>query len=284
MIPMSRVDLHVHSSASDGSLSPRELVKHAKEAGLEAIALTDHDTTSGLKEAAEAGKELGVDVIPGIEISIEMKGGTFHLLGFGIKENEELCTTLAKILKGRFSRNELILEKLGELGMPITKEELDAAVPGETPARPHIARIMVEKGYVKSFQDAFDHYLKKGAPAYIERYRMDDRQGIRLIRNAGGIPVMAHPFSTKLENGAFEEYIKTLIGYGLVGIEAYYTKHSKEQQDFYLEVAQKYGLLVTGGSDFHGISKPKISIGEGYGDMEIPYELYVGLKEAMKAE
>jgi len=279
---MSRIDLHVHSNASDGSLTPTELVRHARQVGLEAIALTDHDTTAGLEEAATEGKRQGVVVIPGIELSVEMKGGTFHLLGFGVRETPELCGVLRQFIQGREDRNQRILEKLGELGMRITTEELEAEVPGEAPGRPHIARLMVKKGYVPDYQTAFDQYLKKGAPAYQDRLRLPDREAIRLIQDAGGIPVMAHPFSMKLDDEGFEKYVKELVGYGLSGIEAYYTKHSQRQTSFYLSVARGHGLLVTGGSDFHGVSKPRITIGVGYGDLEIPYELYEDLKRAME--
>ena len=140
---------------------------------------------------------------------------------------------------------------------------------------------MLEKGYVDSYLEAFDKYLKKGAPAYQDRFRLKDEEGIALIKNAGGIPVMAHPFSMKLEAKELEEYIITLMDHGLMGIEAYYTKHTEEQQILYLEIAKEHGLLVTGGSDFHGVSKPRISIGVGYGELEIPYELYKKLKKAM---
>jgi len=278
---MSRIDLHVHSNKSDGSLTPAELVRHAKQAGLEVIALTDHDTTAGLGKAQAEGKKQGLEVIPGIELSMEMKGGTFHLLGFGIRETEELHSALQKFIEGRFVRNRKILEKLSQLDMPISNEELEAKVPGATPGRPHIARLMLEKGYVDSYLEAFDLYLKKGAPAYQDRFRMNDREGILLIRDAGGIPVMAHPFSMKLEAWQLEEYVTTLMDYGLMGIEAYYTKHTEEQKNQYLKIAKKHGLLVTGGSDFHGVSKPRISIGVGYGELKIPYELYKTLKKAM---
>ena len=278
---MSRIDLHVHSNKSDGSLTPTELVRHARQAGLEVIALTDHDTTAGLGEALAEGKKQGLEVIPGIELSMEMKGGTFHLLGFGIKETKELHGALHRFIEGRFVRNRKILEKLSKLDMPIDHEELEAMVPGVTPGRPHIARLMLEKGYVDSYLEAFDKYLKKGAPAYQDRFRMNDREGISLIKDAGGIPVVAHPFSMKLEAGQLEEYVTTLKDHGLMGIEAYYTKHTEEQQNQYLKIAKKHGLLVTGGSDFHGVSKPRISIGVGYGELEIPYELYKKLKKAM---
>jgi len=279
---MSRIDLHIHSSASDGSLRPAEVVRFAKKNGLQVIALTDHDTTSGLQEALEEGRKQGIEVIPGIELSIEMKGGTFHLLGYGIKETEELQSSLRRFIEGREVRNKKILHKLEKLGMKIDYQELIDAVPGVVPGRPHIARLMLEKGYVNSYQEAFENYLKKGAVAYQDRFRMKDKEGIGLIIDSGGIPVLAHPFSLKMEKEKFEDYLNTLIQYGLKGIEAYYTKHTKEQQKYYLKIAKEYRLLVTGGSDFHGDSKPRIMIGKGYGELEIPYHLYLNLKKAIK--
>ncbi len=278
---MSRIDLHTHSTASDGSFSPTELVNLAKEKGLVAMALTDHDTTSGLEEAGRAGQEFGVDIIPGVELSVLIKGGTFHLLGLGIHETPELCAAFKKFIHGRDNRNRYILEKLAALGMPITEAELEAAVPGAVPGRPHIARLMVDKGFVSGTQEAFDLYLKKGAPAYQGRFRLPDKEAIELILGAGGIPVMAHPFSLKMEAEDLEAYLQTLKGYGLRGIEAYYSKHTPEQQALYLSLAEKLGLLVTGGSDFHGASKPDISLGKGLGEMEIPFEVYVELKSVL---
>ena len=278
---MSSIDLHLHTNASDGSLSPTELVRQARQAGLLVIAITDHDSTKGLAEATREGERQGVVVVPGIELSIEMNPGAFHLLGYGVTWTDELCGTLQTIIEGRKKRNRLILDKLAAKGFPISYEELLEAAGEATPGRPHIAKLMVEKGYVADYQEVFDNYLKKGALAYQQRFRLSAKEGIGLLKRAGAIPVMAHPFSTKLDEKELEEYLVQLKALGLMGLEVYYTKHSEEQTASYLEMAEKLGLLVTGGSDFHGASKPRISMGTGYGNLDVPAVLYEKLKSAM---
>ena len=250
---MNHIDLHTHSRHSDGSLSPRQLVQLAKERRLRAIALTDHDTVAGVEEALEAGNELGVEVVPGVEISAQHPPGTMHILGYYINaSNGRLLEALKKLQQARAARNPKIIERLQALGLEISTTEVLDLSAGQV-GRPHIARALVNKGYVSSIDQAFSLYLKKGAVAYVEKFRFPPKETIAAIREAGGIAVLAHPFTLGMERP--EELFQLLVELremGLEGVEVYYPDHSKEKAVLYEDVAKRLGLVCTGGSDFHG--------------------------------
>jgi predicted metal-dependent phosphoesterase TrpH len=277
---MEIIDLHVHTTASDGSLTPREVVRRAKALGLKAIAVTDHDTVAGVEEALEEGILCGLEVIPGIEISVDVTKGTCHLLGYFIDyKDEDLLKRLLFIQRAREERNLKMLQKLKALGIDLTLEEVKAQAKDGQICRPHFALAMIKKGYVSSVDEAFERFLKKGGPAYVEKFRLSPEEAIRMILQSKGIPVLAHPFTLELEKEEFETFLKELKQHGLKGIEAYYPDHTLEQTEFYERLGKKYGLLITGGTDFHGPPREEIELGKGRGNLSIPYELLLKLKE-----
>lgn len=273
------IDLHTHSTASDGSMSSAELVRHAKELGLAAIALTDHDTVDGVKEALDEGRRIGVEVIPGIEISVNYKP-EMHILGYflNIDEYTSIKDKLGLIKKGRDDRNKKIFNRLNELGVYVTENEVRQVAAGDITGRPHIARVLVSKGYVRTIDEAFDRYLSKDGLAYFKRFELQPEDGITAIKNAGGIPVIAHPIFLRKSYADMDNLLKDLKEYGLAGIEAIYSENSKEDTGNLLRLAIKHELLVTGGSDFHGSYKRGIELGTGRGNLKVPYELLEKLK------
>ena len=278
---MDFVDLHVHSSASDGSLSPGDLVAEAKAGSLRAIALTDHDTTEGLDEALAAGAALGLEVIPGIEISADHKPGSMHILGLFIDHHHTGLEEQLQILKrARAERNPLIIAKLQKFGLAITMEEVSAVAGGGQVGRPHIAQVLVDKGYVSSFQDAFNRYLGNHAPAYVHKFRFSPQKAIAMITAAGGVAALAHPFTLEYTStGHLRMILQQLRDWGLTALEVYYPEHQPEKQKIYKDLAQELGLLMTGGSDYHGVIKPEIKIGLVGPDQHVGYELVEKLKE-----
>ncbi|HEY5584081.1 MAG TPA: PHP domain-containing protein [Ruminiclostridium sp.] len=273
------IDLHTHSIASDGSMSPAEIVRNAKGKGLAAIALTDHDTVDGVKEALEEGERIGIEVIPGIEISVDYKP-EMHILGFflDIKDYTNISRELGAIQQGREERNKKIISKLNKLGVNITTDEVKSVALGDITGRPHIARILVSKGYVKTINEAFDKYLSKDGLAYFKRFELQPIDGIKVIIKAGGIPVIAHPVFLRKSYVEMDKLLKELKEYGLAGIEAIYSENSKEDTGNFLRLAIKHELLVTGGSDFHGTYKNGIELGRGRGNLKVPYELLEKLR------
>jgi len=275
------IDLHVHTTFSDGTLSPREVVQLAQHVGLSAIAITDHDTVRGNQEAIEEGRRLGVEVVPGVEVSVDSHTGTMHVLGYYVDYAcDALVETLQTIENARHKRNKEILEKLSELGMPLEYETIKAMAREGPVGRPHIAQALMKKGHVANLREAFDKYLKKGASAYAERLRFSDVDAIQIIREAGGIAVLAHPKSLCCDDSAcLSAIVARLVSLGLQGLEVYYPSHSPEMQRTCESLATQYGLLVTGGTDFHGAIYADLQIGFGYGDLYVPYSFL----EAMKA-
>ncbi len=267
-----RCDLHCHSTESDGTLTPRELVKHAREVGLRSLALTDHDTIAGIEEAKAAGEEYGVRVLSGVEISVEYASKTVHMLGYCFDSGaERLRAGLDKLVAGRNERNTKIVARLNELGLRVTLEEIEAEAGGKVVGRPHIARVLLKHGYVSTWEEAFEKYLARGAAAYFERLRFAPVDAVALIRDAGGVAVLAHPKYVALHEGeTLEDILRTLVDAGLDGIECFYTDHTPEETAEYLELAKRYGLIVTGGSDFHGSVKPEIALGSGTGGLFVP--------------
>lgn len=254
-------DLHTHSTASDGQYTPSELVRLARDWGIDALALTDHDTLDGLEEAAQAGKALGVRVIPGVELGAK-EYRSLHILGYRFspqaKGLRQLCTQLKQ---GRDERKYRMIDFLREKGVDISLAEVEELAGGDVIARPHFAQVMVRRGYVQTTREAFDRYLDTDEYQRIERQKPDARTCIEIIKAAGGLVSLAHPYQVKLEDDKLEALVKELAGYGLDAIECFYPKHTPEQQAFYRKLARTYHLHVTGGSDFHGERvKPDVSL------------------------
>lgn len=281
---MSYCDLQLHSTHSDGTETPRRIVELAREAGLKAIALTDHDTTTGLPEAHAAGRELGVEVISGVEITCEYGGKSMDMLGYCFDSGaDQLQAELSRIQEGRRQRNLEIIGKLNALGHDITYEEVAAEADkadGKIVGRPHFATVMIRKGIVTERQEAFDKFLAEGGAAYVQKLAVSPQECVQMLKAAGGLAVLAHP---KLVRFPKDKTIRDLLGdlkdAGLVGLECYYSLHSDEETAMYLELAREYGLLVTGGSDFHGGNKPEISVGIGMGNLRVPYECAAALRD-----
>jgi predicted metal-dependent phosphoesterase TrpH len=255
-------------------------VNYARNKGLQAIAITDHDTIEGLKEGLLEGERIGLEVIPGVEISAEHSPGSMHLLGFFIDiHHPALKERLEYLQKARAERNPRMAEKLNKLGIDITFDEVLQASGGGQVGRPHFAQVLIEKGYVRSFQEAFDRFLKKGAPAYVEKMRFSAEESIHFINEANGVAVLAHPNTLQLNGySELENLILRLVKKGLRGIEAYYPEHSALEVAQYKTIAERHGLLVTGGTDYHGIEKNGLDIGVGRGEMRLPYSIVENLK------
>ena len=275
---MRLIDLHTHSTASDGSLTPEELVRHAHEKGLSAIAVTDHDTIDGIGQALKEGHRTGLEIIPGIEISVDFDS-EMHMLGYFCDSSYmNIENTLEILSKKREERNPKIIKKLNEMGFDINMDEVIEQAGGRIIARPHIARVMMEKGYVESVREAFDKYLSEGRPAYYKRELLSPEEGIKEIVKAGGIPVLAHPIYLNMDFKSLDRLLEYLTNKGLRGIEAYYVDNSDDETQKLLELADKHKLLITGGSDYHGSFKPDIEIGTGFGNLSVPYELLERMK------
>ncbi len=275
------IDLHIHTNFSDGTLSPTEVVRRGAQMGLKALAVTDHDTVAGVEEAVRAASGERTEVIAGVELSADWRPGILHILGYFLDTgNELLRNTLDELKRARLERTPKILAKLDELGVRITQEEVDREAGAGVPGRPHIARVLVSAGYVSNLQEAFDRYLRRGALAYVEKAKLPPNEAIRLLREAGGVPVLAHPYSLEpLGPVGMADLIRDLREAGLEGIEAYYPEHSPEQTGHYLEIAGMFDLTVTGGTDFHGANKPGVGIGVIPGAGPLPYSVVENLKE-----
>lgn len=242
-----RADLHTHTRASDGTLSPRELVREARAVGLQVLAVTDHDTVDGIAEAAEEAERLGIELVPGVELSTDVPGSEVHILGYFVDwRSEPFGTFLRRLRDGRLARAHEMVRRLNQLGVPLTFEEVVQQADGAV-GRPHVARALVAAGYVASFEEAFSRYLARGRPAYVERERFTPEEAVEAILRAGGVPVFAHPLW-----GGERDRVAGLVERGLVGIEAYYPEHSPQDVRRFLQWAEEFGLVATGGSDYHG--------------------------------
>jgi predicted metal-dependent phosphoesterase TrpH len=284
-MPSRFVDLHCHSTASDGTLSPSDVVQLAARNGLSAIALTDHDTIGGVAEAASEAKKVGVDFLPGIEISAEYPSpGTMHILGYGIDpQSSTLKDLTTQLISGRDNRNPRIVAKLNELGVTVSMAEWEAEAKGAVLGRPQLAAILHRKGYVSSIKQAFDKYLGQGAPGYFDKERLTPRRAFEMIRESGGLPVLAHPTQLRTENDAqLERVIKDLLDLGLAGIEVIHSDHDAGWVEKCTKFADRYNLLKTGGSDFHGSNKKDIDLGTANG-RRIPREWFDALVERLAA-
>lgn len=270
----SFIDLHVHSDKSDGSLSPSDLVSYAIKQGVTAFALTDHDTVDGIDEAIQAAKGTSVTVIPGIELSTEYEGKDIHIVGLFIdKEEPAFRDKIQEFVDSRELRNQKMCQKLTEHGLPITYEELKNAFPGSVITRAHYARLMLEKGYIKSLKEAFERYIGDRGPCFIPREKITPEDGVRLILSAKGIPVLAHPLQYGMGDERLQRLISRLKEAGLQAMEAVYCTHTPAEESKMKALAAKNGLLISGGSDFHGAAKPGLELGTGYGRLYVPMEI-----------
>jgi len=278
------IDLHLHSTNSDGSETPEELVARGRRAGVTALALTDHDNMGGVADFLAACRSQGMTGIAGVEISaaVEEGLGTLHILGYGVNPGHPLVVeNLGRVLDGRLWRNERILEKLNVLGLELEWGEVQECAGEDVVGRAHFAQALIDRGYVSSVAEAFERYLSKGQPAYVDRYRLYPDEGIRMIREAGGVAVIAHPFSWELDEAKLEAGLRELKALGLMGLEAVYSEYGPEQTVTLLRLAKKLGLLPTGGSDYHGRPKPDIALGKGFGNLCVPDAYLAPLLRAM---
>ena len=278
---MNRLDLHLHTNHSDGSFTPTAVLELARQVGVTSLAITDHDITTGIPEATLAGQQLGIEVIPGIEISSTFGDSELHMLGYfldwqDVRLNERLTT----LRESRHRRNPQIIERLQSLGIDITYDEVRALAGTDSVGRPHIARVLMEKQVVASAKEAFDRFIANGKPAYVPRNLPSPAEAIHWIKAAKGLAVLAHPTWVKTTEGTLTDLVRQLKADGLDGVEVHYSTHTARQTREYLNLAKQLGLLVTGGSDFHGVTKPDIEVGIGRGTLHIPVSLLHRLKDA----
>lgn len=272
-----KVDLHIHTTASDGRLSPEEVVRVAAEQGLSAIAITDHDTLAGIEPALQAAKSLpSLRVIPGLEINTDIPDSEIHILGYFIDyQDKELKRALENLRNSREARALKMVTKLGELGIDIAWNRVLELAEGASVGRPHIAQAMLERGYISSFKEAFTKYIGRLGPAYVERAKLSPQEAVKLVTNAKGLPVLAHP--ADIDN--VEELVVDLKGVGLVGLEAYYDGYDRKLIDSLVHLAVKHRLIVSGGSDFHGFGSDNET---PIGGVDVPIdcvERIIALKE-----
>lgn len=297
----AQIDLHCHSTASDGRLSPTQVVEKAAGLGLKALALTDHDTVGGIEEFLKAGRSAGLETIPGVEVSAQFAKGTMHIVGLFVDPaHGEFRAFLKKLADGRKIRNPQIVKKLNEQGVQITMAEVEEEAglrddgPGggaidKSVGRPHIASLLIKKGYVKDKQEAFDKYLAKGASCYVTRFVASPKESIAMIHAAGGVAILAHPPYLKADDDAdMERIVGGLRAEGLDGIEVHYSTHTPEQTALCARLAEKYDLAPSGGSDFHGEPAggrdgKTVELGTGIGrNLRIPYAVLENLKARAK--
>lgn len=287
---MTYIDLHVHSNVSDGTYTPAHLVDEAYRQGLSAFALTDHDTIGGIKEAKHRAEELKqngkvISVIPGVELSVEYPKRDIHILGLMIDiDNETFCKALEAAQQEREERNLRMVNNLAEAGIDISMEKLRAGEGNAILTRAHFAKYLLEHGYVTSTQEAFRKYLGEDGPYYVPRKYISPKKAIQLILEADGIPVLAHPLLYKLPKDELETFIAQLKSYGLVGIETIYSSNMGFDEGYVRGLANRFGLLMTGGSDFHGKNKPLISLGSGRGNLKVPKSIFDHLVNFKKNE
>lgn len=282
------IDLHVHSSASDGSLTPSELVHRAQHLGLAALAITDHDTLDGVRSLLATGPPQGMGFVTGVEISAAAHPdypcfGSLHILGYGIRsEDSHLQNRLERLQEARRQRNPQIIARLNALGIAITMEDVAVFSEDGQIGRPHIARALVARGVATDIDEAFDRLLGTGRPAYVEKYRLPCREALDTIRGAGGVAVLAHPALIKPRGTwRLDEMVARLKDEGLQGLEVYYSSHTAKQSRRFRKLAAALGLLATGGSDFHGAVTPDLEMGTGRGDLRVPFALYERLMAAL---
>jgi len=280
------IDLHTHSTASDGSLTPRQILDLARDTGIEAVALTDHDTVAGILEIKDIVHSYPVEFITGVEISCspppEFKSlGSIHMLGYGFSVYDcGLNDALTRAAEARANRNPKIIEKLNALGFDITLDEVERRFGASQTGRPHIAELLVEKGYVSDFRQAFDLYLGKNKPAYVDKFKISCKEAIRLILDAGGLPVLAHPGIIDFQRPHdLDTFVNLLVEDGLAGIEVYYSGHDSALRQHLSEIVHSKGLVATGGSDFHGSFNKGVDLGRGRGNLNVAMSVFKTLNE-----
>jgi predicted metal-dependent phosphoesterase TrpH len=268
-----RIDLHTHTTASDGTLTPRELVGKAVQHGVQVLAVTDHDSPVGLAAAgAEAAARPPLEIVPGLEINCDVEGAELHVLGYLVDYHAAWFQEFLQSQRAeRAARVHRMAARLAELGMPIDPAEVFAIVRDGSPGRPHVAQVMVQRGYVKSVREAFDKYLHAGGPANVPRHRLTPAEAVAVIRKAQGVPVLAHPGLAHRD-----EMIPDLVEAGLMGIEVYYAEHSPAQTAAYLEMCRRWDLVATGGSDYHG---PQSGRSNSPGTPAVPWSSWEQLQQ-----
>ena len=281
---MRAIDLHTHSNNSDGTFTVKELLDRAYPKDLAAIALTDHDTVKGIDEALEYAKENcpGMELIPGVEISTVNEGKDCHIVGLYVDHHDELfLNRLKELHEVREKRNIEIAGKLQTIGgLDLTYEDVQNEFPGAVMTRAHFAKYLLEKGFVGSWQEAFDRYIGEGKPCFVPPNKIDPEVGVKYILDAGGVPILAHPILYHLSDEKLDALVSRLKDAGLMGIEAIYSTYDARDERQIKELAAKYDLLISGGSDFHGKNKPKIDLGCGFGKLFIPEDLLDAIKAA----
>lgn len=271
---MSQIDLHTHTTFSDGSYTPDELMKYASKKGLKAIAVTDHDTIDGHKESLERANHYGIEFIPGVEVGTSYDGKELHILGLFIDNtNEKLLSLLKSSREMRDRRAEKIIEIFNADGIDVSIEDIKAFSGQEAIGRPHFAKFLISKGYYNSVSDAMKNYLGRGQRAYVARPLPTPQDVFDIIKCAGGISILAHPIQYRMNSDIEETMIEELKNRGLAGVEAIYSENSAEDTRRYLDLAKKYDLLISGGSDFHGDVKPGLDLGVGFGDLRVDYSV-----------
>lgn len=278
---MKKIDLHVHSTYSDGTFTPAELVSLAKKADLSAFALTDHDCVDGIEEAILEGNKSDIEVIPGIEISTSYKDKEIHIVGLFIDYKDPVFkSAIGNELDRRKERNLAMIDKFNEAGFPISMEILEEMFPNSVITRAHFASYMVKKGYVKDNTEAFAKYLSDSKPLYVPRIKKGTAEAISLIKEAGGVAILAHPLLYHLTTGELRNLCTELKEHGLVGIESMYSTYKGFDELTVRKLAHEFGLLESGGSDFHGANKPHIKLGSGMGNLMINYDILEQLRSA----
>lgn len=270
------VDLHSHTTASDGTLSPRELVRAAVRRGVRVLAITDHDSTDGLAEALdEAARHPPLTIVPGLEINCDVPGAEIHVLGYAVEYGAAWFQDFLRAQRAeRVARVHRLAARLGELGMPIDPAEVFAVAKEGAPGRPHVAQVMVQRGYVASVREAFDRWLHANGPAHVPRHRLTPAEAIAVIRRAGGVPVFAHPGLADRD-----ELVPEMVAAGLMGIETYYAEHSAAQTAHYQALCRQHGLIATGGSDYHGERSGRAN---PLGHPPVPMSVYEALQDAAR--
>jgi len=268
---MRYADLHIHTYYSDSTFSPEEVIANAEKMALSAIAICDHDCVDGIKPCRELAKPIGIEIVPGIELTVEKEDAEIHILGYFIDyENEPFKKKLKVLQDARIKRVYRIVEKLNEQGIDISAEDIFKSASRGTVGRLHIARVMMNSGKVKNYKEIFARYLGFKKPCYVSNVRFTPKEAIEAILGVGGVPVLAHPYTM-----GKDDYIPELVSYGLRGIEVYHTDHKSSAQKHYLQVAENFHLIPTGGSDCHGMGKGRVLIGT----VRVPYETVEKLKE-----
>lgn len=275
------VDLHTHTTESDGSFTPEELMWEAKRVGLSAIAITDHDSISGIQKAAPLADEFGIELIPGVELSTDYNGKEVHVVGLYVNiEDEYFLGKIKEFKENRDSRNAIMVENLQKEGFDITMEALTAENPDCVITRANIARFLYEHGMIPTIQTAFEKYIGDNCKCYVNRFKITPMDGVRLIKEAGGTAILAHPLLYHMSDSTLQKMVAEMKEAGLDGIEAVYCTYTPAEERQMKQFAKENGLLISGGSDFHGTTKPKLNLATGYGKLHIPYEILETIKDS----